>query len=240
MNKLNLLIIFFCFNLFIITGQNTKTQLIGRVVDINTSKGIEGVEVQLLSTGDLFYTDSEGKFKFIDSRGFIIGEPNYSFIIQKEGYLTVGNTNNMVMFGSGTINNLAMKPDLEKFLWLVLKNGRTGEFIKNATVDILGNTKQTNSLGKVSYDYSKYGNVELKVSIKKECFKDLIVKLSSSKGEKEINMIPTCNKDDDEAIKRDPLKASQILDRALKSRNGSKQGQVKALEFLKNRGYDFN
>ncbi|PCJ91961.1 MAG: hypothetical protein COA50_16055 [Flavobacteriaceae bacterium] len=235
MCKNKFLIPFFCLQFFLLLGQNAKKQLIGRVVDINKSKGIEGVAVQLLSTGVISYTDSEGKFKFTDNPGFIIGEPNYSFLIQKEGYLTVGSTNNMVMFGSGAINNLAMKPDLDKFIWLTIKDGVHQKLLKEVEVQIRDSIKKTNANGKVKFNLAQYGFDKIKATLRLKCYYNKVIEVYT-KGEQTIELIPSCESTTTSSA-FDVSKAQQTLDRALKYRDGSVQGQNEAIESLLAQGY---
>lgn len=220
-------------------SQVVRSQMIGRVVDSGTNTGIEGVEVQLLNTGDIAYTDSEGKFKFENSKGFDIGEPNYSFNIQKEGYIIVSNTNNRVVFGSGSIENLLMRKDIDKHLWITVLDGRTGDFIEDVKIEIKGNVKKTNSFGKVNFDLSQYGSRKIKVSLSKDCYKDQIEEIDN-KGEAYLKLIPTCSQDDVTVKGIDLNNAILTLDRAMEARDGSNQGQVNAIELLLKNGYTYN
>ncbi len=235
-----IIISLFCFVSINVLAQNIpiKKQLTGAVLDVKTNKGIEGVQVRLVSTGDIKYTDSEGKFKFFNEKGFVVGEPNYSFIIYKEGYLVVGSTNSKVMYGSGDIGNLGMKLDINRYLWITVIDGISGSFLSNVEIEIKGKTQVTNSQGRAKFDLSNYGNQKVTAIFSKNCYKDEILE-APTKGEKIIRLISTCNL---EEKKNDmtPYVASQILERALKYRNGARQGQIEAIEFLRDNEYDFN
>ncbi|MEW4923363.1 pentapeptide repeat-containing protein [Algibacter sp. 2305UL17-15] len=216
----------------------TKKQLTGSVLDIINNKGIEGVQVRLLSTGDIQYTDSEGKFKFFNENGFTIGEPIHSFVLYKEGYLNVDSNSNKVMFGSGDIGSLGMKLDIDLYLWITVIDGASGDFLSNVKIEIKGDTQLTNSQGRAKFDLSAFGNEKITAIFSLNCYKDEILEVPT-KGEKPIRLISTCNSKTKNS-NMDTFKASQILDRALKARNGSKQGQVEAMEFLRDNKYDFN
>ncbi len=222
-------------------AQVTKEQLVGRVIDIANNKGLEGVAVQLLSLGTIKYTDADGKFKFENPKGFVVGEPNYSFTIQKEGYITVESTNNKVVYGSGSIENLSMKKDLERYLWITVLDGKTGNVLEQASVNSKGVVHSTNTFGKVRFDFSAYKASRVKIIVRKNCYKDEIVEVPT-KGEIFVKMIPDCtSKADNQPSRRiDMTTAPQLLDRALQARNGSKQGQVKAIEFLLKSDFNFS
>ncbi len=217
-------------------SQVIKDQLTGRVIDGDTNTGIEGVEIQLLNTNTIVYTDSDGKFKIENKEGFVVGEPNYSFIIQKDGFKLVSNPNNKVVFGSGSIENLMMRKDIDKFLWITVLDGRTGDFVEDVEVEIKGIIKKTNAFGKVSYDLSKFGLGKVNVNLSKDCFKDYREEIEN-KGEKYVNMTPTCTQDDMPLKGIDLNNAILSLDRALASRDGSIQGQIRAIEELIKNGY---
>jgi len=241
MKLVNYIILTLLFSSGSLIAQLTKDQLVGRVVDVANNEGIEGVEVQLTNTNSIKYTDAEGKFKFENPKGFLVGEPNYSFLIRKEGYISTTSTDNKVVYGSGAIENMTMKKDIEKFLWITIIDGKTGNLLEKVKIDVKGNTKETNEFGKVSYDFSAYASKKIKAVLRKDCYKDEIREVQS-KGEILIKLIPICNTSENKTPSRtiDINNAPQLLDRALKTRNGSKQGQIEALEFLLKSGYEFN
>ncbi len=220
-------------------SQIVKPQMVGRVMDSDNSEGIEGVEVQLLNTGDIVYTDPEGKFKFKSNKGFNVGEPNYSFNLQKKGYITVSNTNNKVVFSSGAIDNLLMKKDINKHLWITVLDGKTGNFLEHVNINIRGDIKQTNSFGKVNFDLSQFGARKVKASLSKECYKDLITEIDN-KGEAYLRLTPICHQKDKLVEGINLSTAMQTLDRAMAARDGSNQGQVKAIETLLQNGHTYN
>jgi len=235
-----LLTLLLFFSLFLnVYGQNRSEEMIGHVINALTNEGLEGVKVQLIATGDIQYTDSEGKFRFVNKKGFVIGEPNYAFTLFKEGYLTIGTTNNVVVFGSGAINNLAMKPDLDKFLWITVKDAITNNFIENVSIDIKGKIAVTNARGRAKFDFSEYGEGKLKAYITANCYQDRSIELDV-KGEEEVLLTYRCSRAEKKETYSRTIDATQILDRALQSKNGSKQGQVKAIQFLRAQGHDFN
>lgn len=226
--------IFLVFPTFIFA--QTVSQMIGRVIDMDNSIGIEGVQVQLINTGTISYTDREGKFKF--DGNFVIGEPSYSFHLQKEGYLVASVLSNKVVFGSGAIGNLNMRKDFDKYLWITVLDGKSGDLLEGVQVDIKGEVKMTNSMGRASFDFSKYGNRKIKAILSKQCYKDEIVELDS-KGELYVKLIQNCA-DRTSSVRYGLNEAVLILDRALENKDGSLQGQQEALEFLLSKGYQYN
>ncbi|NAS14332.1 pentapeptide repeat-containing protein [Poritiphilus flavus] len=230
---------FLCFLFFTANGmgQERRDQLVGKVVDVN-NRGIEGVSVQLVATGEIQFTDGEGKFKFSKKGGFVVGEPSYSFVLEMDGYRTVGPTTNIVVFGSGAINNLVMKRVLDNLLWITVVDGETGEFLEGVKVDIKGRTKTTNEFGKVSYDFSAYGVSSLQASFSKTCYKNQILEVSDS-GDEKVVLVPNCKTEKASKGNFDVLAATEILDRAMASRDGSIRGQNEALEGLIRNGYSY-
>ena len=220
-------------------SQEKVTQITGTVIDINSNKGIEGVAVQLEGTSSLQFTDAEGKFKFNNPKGYIVGDA-HSFILSKEGYELIGSASGKVISRSGAISKFGLKREINNYLWITLRDGLNGDFIVNATVDIQGNSKTSNELGKVFFDFSSFEKTALTVSIKADCYKNNTFQVSS-KGEEFIELIPTC-RGEATTISNNEMnldRALLLLDRALKSRNGSNQGQVKAIEYLHKNGHDF-
>jgi uncharacterized protein YjbI with pentapeptide repeats len=220
-------------------SQEKVTQITGTVIDINSNKGIEGVAVQLEGTTNLQFTDTEGKFKFNNPKGFIVGDA-HSFILSKEGYELIGSASGKVISRSGAISKFGLKREINNYLWITLRDGLNGDFIANATVDIQGNSKTSNDLGKVFFDFSNFEKTNLTVSIKADCYKNNTFQVSS-KGEEFIELIPTCRGETTTVSNSDMNldRALLLLDRALKSRNGSNQGQVEAIEYLHKNGHDF-
>lgn len=220
-------------------SQEKVTQITGTVIDINSNQGIEGVAVQLEGTSNLQFTDTEGKFKFNNSKGFIVGDA-HSFILSKEGYELIGSASGKVISRSGAISKFGLKREINNYLWITLRDGLNGDFIANATVDIQGNSKISNELGKVFFDFSNFEKTKLAVSIKAECYKNNTFQVNS-KGEEFIELIPTC-REETTAVSSNSMnldRALTLLDRALKSRNGSNQKQVEAIEYLHKNGHDF-
>ena len=232
--------LFTLFCLFTVLGfaQTVKQELVGHVNDAVSKKGIEGVRVQLVSQPDIVHTDSEGKYRFKRAGGYTVGR-GYSVLLYKEGYINTMSTDNLILNANGMLNNLFMKSEFEKFLWITVKDGLTNELLSEVKIEIQGQMVVTNELGRAKFDFSRFGNGKAKAVLKRNCYQDETVRVDL-KGEEEIKLIPICGTVERKSSGLDPLRAAQLLDRALESRNGSKQGQVEAIEYLRGNGYDFN
>jgi len=183
------LILLLCSSIF---GQPVN-QLSGKVVDLN-NKGIEGVEVRLESTGDSKFTDQDGNFEF--NGEFIRAEPLYSFELYKEGYIPVGNTHQKkAIFVKGNIENILMKEDTEKYLWITVVDAENMKFLKSVEIDIRGKQKKTNKNGKAKFDLSKIGEETINATFLKECYKDELNQVNTS-GEEIIKLINICKGSD--------------------------------------------
>lgn len=222
----------------LVLAQETKPELVGHVIDVVTNGGIEGVRVQLLSQPDIVHTDSEGKYIFRQDKGYRVGQ-GYSVLLYKEGYISTMSTDNLILNENGVLKILAMKSEFEKFLWLTVKDGLTGAFLSNVTVEIQGEKVVTNELGRAKFDFSRFGKGKATALLKRECYKDETVMVDLV-GDEEIKMIRICQTNKDRSNHLDVLTATKLFDRALEVRNGSSQGQVAAIQYLRENGYDFN
>lgn len=218
-------------------AQEKVPELVGHVIDPITNKGIEGVRVQLLSEPDMRLTDAEGKFYFRSNEGFTIGR-GYSFLLYKEGYISTSTTDNIILGRFGVLPNLFLKNDSDRYLWITVVDALDGTFLEDITIQIKEQTVITNERGRAKFDFSGLGNAKLKAFIKGECYQDRMVEVYA-KDEKEIPLTYKCQK-----LKAsqeiDLSLAQQTLDRALEMKDGSLQGQVKAIEQLIAAGYKFN
>jgi len=185
-----------CSTLF---GQ-TVNQLAGKVVDLK-NKGIEGVEVRLESTGTSKYTDQDGNFEF--NGEFKMAEPIYSFELYKEGYIPVGNTHQKkAIFVKGNIENILMKEDTERYLWVTVVDAESLEFLKDVEIDILGKQEKTNKSGKAKFDLTGLGKNTVNASFLKKCYKNELTQINT-KGEQIVKLIYNCGDDDPPPLQED-------------------------------------
>jgi len=169
-------------------GQMTN-QLTGTIVNLN-NKGIEGVKVQLENTGDFTYTDQDGNFEFDGE--FKMGEPFYSFLLFKEGYVTSDRSNEKrAVFTSGNIGNIIMKEDIEKYLWITVIDAESIELLADVEIDILGRQEKTNKSGKAKFDLSGLGKTTVNASFLKKCYKNDLTQVNT-KGEEIVKLINIC------------------------------------------------
>lgn len=169
-------------------GQMTN-QLTGTIVNLN-NKGIEGVKVQLENTGDFTHTDQDGNFEFDGE--FKMGEPFYSFLLFKKGYVTSERSNEKrAVFTSGNIGNIIMKEDIEKYLWITVIDAESIEFLADVEIDILGRQEKTNKSGKAKFDLSELGKPTINASFLKKCYKNDLTQVNT-KGEEIIKLIYNC------------------------------------------------
>lgn len=221
----------------ILSAQTTKDQLVGRVLDIFTNQGIKGVQVELITEKTIVETNADGVFMFKKPGGFRVGEA-YSFNLYKEGYLTVGHTDNIAMYSSGAINDFAMKPDINRYLWLTVVDGDSRKLLEGARIQVRDSTRTTDSNGMAKLDLKAYRTSRIRATIRLDCYHDEIIELPVV-GERTVKLVPKCeNRPKESAF--DISSAQQTLDRALDYRDGSLQGQVKAIEGLLQNGYVFN
>lgn len=220
----------------VLIAQEKVPELVGHVIDPVTNKGIEGVRVQLLSEPDMRLTDAEGKFYFKSNEGFTIGR-GYSFLLYKEGYVSTSSTDNIILGRFGVLPNLFLKNDSDRFLWITVVDALDGTFLENITIQIKEQTVITNERGRAKFDFSSLGNKKLKAFIKGDCYQDRMVEVYA-KDEKEIPLTYKCEQPK-VPQQTDLSLAQQTLDRALEIKDGSLQGQVKAIEKLIAAGYEF-
>lgn len=225
-------------SIFSISGQNSEPELVGHVLDKVSKKGISGVRVQLLSEADPIYTDSSGKFVFRSKEGFTVGR-GYSFILYKEGYMVSTPTDNIILGKFGVLSNLFMKREFDKYLWVTVKDAFSGDFLKNIQIEINGQIVITNERGRAKFDFSQLEMRKIKAFLSAECYKDAAIELDT-KGEEEILLTRICEIKSKIKQELNQNQAADLLDRVLDSRNGSKQGQIKAIEVLAKNYYDFN
>lgn len=131
-----------------------------------------------------------------------------------------------------------MKKDNEKFLWITISDGKTGDFLENAAVSIDRRTEQTDAMGKVSFDLTEYDTGQLKASISRECYKDKIIEVPR-KGRIEIELVPTCPDSGMGSNALDLNNALRIMENAFNLRDGSVQGQTTAIQLLVENGFDY-
>ncbi len=221
------ILLFLLINSLQLTAQSVD-QVIGRVVDVDNGLGIAGVQVQLLNTNEIVYTDSEGKFKI--NGEFIKGEPFYSFNVSKKGYVTIGDLDNKVVYGSGSIGNILLKRDLDSFLWLTIKDAISKEFLEEVVISIRGKVDTTNTFGQVSFDFTEFGDRELTASLSKTCYLDKEINVRSKGSFSDIEMVPDPDCQPPKELKLNYSEALEAL--ASAPRDWSVRGQIEAIELL--------